>query len=118
MDRTIFSRGTTGQLESWSAMQVGDSQWISMMRRTKMTIVDGNLLDVRYQLDPYGSRSRVIMQFDSELGQEFKRKSSALEAITGAPRHMALYFTLLSHNLLDSFINKFQEAINAPTQSA
>ena len=118
MNHTIFSRGTRNQMEGWNQVPIGDSQWIYMMRKTQMKQEDNGTLIVRYQPDPYSSRTHELFRLSKDVCDKYKSRVASLDYITGAPRHLAFYLTLVEQGMLDTFINKYMEARNAVTQSA
>lgn len=118
MNHTIFSRGTRNQLEGWNQVPIGDSQLIYMMRKINLKQEEDGSLLVRYQHDPYSSRTQELLKLGKDICDKYKSRVASLDMITGAPRHMSLYLTLVEQGLLKTFINKYMEARNAVTQSA
>lgn len=118
MERTIFSRGLTSQMEGWNQIRIGSSNWHAMMRRCSIKHAEVEpVARVMFTPDPYRTASTPIFQLTEEQTREYNSRVDALGVITGAPRHLALYLTLLSHNLLDNFINSYTGALNV-TQPA
>ena len=118
MNHTIFSRGTRNQMEGWNQFPAGDAQWFQIMRKTSLKQDEEGTLTIRYQHDPYSSRTQELLKLGKSICDKYKSRVASLDMITGAPRHLSLYLTLVEQGMLDTFINKYMEARNAATQSA
>lgn len=124
MNHTIFSRGTRTQMEGWNLFNAAPSlpgltrQWCYMMRKTQLKQEEDGTLTIKYQHDPYSSRAQELFKLNKEACDKYKSRALSLDMITGAPRHLSLYLTLVEHGLFDSFINKYTEVFNAANQPA
>jgi hypothetical protein len=65
------------------------------------------------------SRNVPFFHLTDEERKEYRNLWTALNPITDAPKHTALYLYLVKHNRLDEFLTAYKEAENAPaTQPA
>ena len=93
MNRSIFTRGVHNHLENWSMhVREGDRSWRSLMQSATTRLTSDTSMKMYRWV---GSNERKFYELAGEEVQHYARLVGCMGQVTGSPKHLSLYLTLL-----------------------